>query len=213
MFYIYAYLRSKDSATAKAGTPYYIGKGKEYRARDSRHNGIRLPKDKQFIVFLETNLTEIGAFALERRYIRWYGRKDLGTGILLNRTDGGEGSTGAIRTEEQKSRISKSLKGHKVTKDSRRKISQNSIGKIVSLETRNKISKSLLGRISPNKGNILSEESKDKIRNFQKGRVRSESMKAKLRIEKDLIECPYCLLIGGKPAMMRWHFNNCKEYK
>lgn len=25
-YYVYAYVRSKDSKTAKAGTPYYIGK-------------------------------------------------------------------------------------------------------------------------------------------------------------------------------------------
>jgi hypothetical protein len=28
IYYVYAYLRSKDSPTAIAGTPYYIGKGK-----------------------------------------------------------------------------------------------------------------------------------------------------------------------------------------
>jgi hypothetical protein len=36
---------------------------------------------KSNIVILERNLSEIGAFALERRYIEWYGRKE---GNILN---------------------------------------------------------------------------------------------------------------------------------
>ena len=109
VYYVYAYLRNKDSITAKAGTPYYVGKGKNTRAFD-KHKKIPVPKNKNYIVILETNLTEIGAFALERRYIKWYGRKDLSNGILNNLTDGGEGGTGYKHTVDTKLIISTSQK-------------------------------------------------------------------------------------------------------
>ena len=102
IYYVYAYIRSKDSNTAKAGTPYYIGKGKLNRAYHNHGKYVQTPKNNSFIVFLETNLSEIGAFALERRYIKWYGRKDLGTGILVNKTDGGDGASGIISSRKNK---------------------------------------------------------------------------------------------------------------
>jgi hypothetical protein len=97
MFYVYAYLRSKDTITAKKGDPYYFGKGKKGRAW-SKHRNVTVPADKSCIVIVEKNLTLIGSLALERQMIRWYGRKDLGTGILHNKTDGGDGLTGFKRT-------------------------------------------------------------------------------------------------------------------
>jgi len=108
IYYVYAYIRSTDSDTAKAGTPYYIGKGCKNRAYVKHGSHTPVPKDLDYIVMLETNLTNVGACALERRYINWYGRKDAKTGILINRTPGGEGRdrTGekATSTEVEKRR-------------------------------------------------------------------------------------------------------------
>jgi hypothetical protein len=92
-YYVYAYLRQHD------GTPYYIGKGKDRRAWSKNHGRIMVPKDETKIIMLHENLSEQEAHEIERQLIQQHGRKDLGTGYLLNLTDGGEGASGRILQE------------------------------------------------------------------------------------------------------------------
>jgi hypothetical protein len=95
-FYVYGYLRAKDN------TLYYVGKGKDDRAFVRKGRNIKPPRDKNKIVFLRKNLTEEKAFEWEKFYIKHYGRKDIGTGILRNRTDGGEGMSNPGEETRQK---------------------------------------------------------------------------------------------------------------
>lgn len=88
-FYTYAYLRVDR-------TPYYIGKGSGKRAYKKGRGEVKPPKDKSRIIILKRNLTEEVAFKHEIYMIAVFGRKDLGTGILHNKTNGGDGSSGMI---------------------------------------------------------------------------------------------------------------------
>lgn len=102
-YYTYAYLR-------KNKTPYYIGKGRNRRAYQ-KHDYF-FPPSKDRIIFLKRNLTEEDAFKHEKYMIAVFGRIDLGTGILRNKTDGGD-SPPIFRghTEESKQKIRDSCKG------------------------------------------------------------------------------------------------------
>ena len=117
-FYTYAWLRVDR-------TPYYIGKGCGNRAYDSSRQFCP-PPDR--IIILKQNLVEAEAFKHEVYMIAVFGRKDLGTGILRNLTNGGDGSSGVVRSEKTRSAIRETLTGVRHTETRKRNISKSKIG-------------------------------------------------------------------------------------
>jgi hypothetical protein len=168
-YYTYAYLR-------KDGTPYYIGKGRGSRAYVKCGRSCKPPKDESRILILKKNLTEEEAFRHERYLIFVLGRKDCGTGVLRNLTNGGEGASGAIRSDEFKrsrSGPNSPLYGKPRSEETRNKIRKANLGKQIPREVRERMSQS-------HKGKKFSEEHKQKIANSRIGKPRSEETKKKL---------------------------------
>jgi hypothetical protein len=169
IYYVYQYVRSD-------GTPYYIGKGTGRRAW-GKHSNISIPKDKSKIVIVKDMLTEKEAHELEKSLISEYGRKDLGTGILRNLTDGGEGKSGWIAPEEFKQK-KREISNTEEAKDRARK--WGSLAKLTE-EGRNKIIESLKGNQRA-KGMTYSHsiEAKYKIGEFHRNKIVTKETKEKM---------------------------------
>ena len=171
-YYTYAYLRENR-------TPYYIGKGSGRRIYNKGKKDIKPPKNKSRIIFLKQNLTEEEAFKHEIYMIEVFGRKDLGTGILHNKTNGGDGVSGIIPwnkdmvgcfSEKTIKQMGESRKGEK----------NHNYGKIFSVETREKMSENQMGEKNNFYGKTHKLETKQKISKKIKGRTRSLETRKKI---------------------------------
>jgi len=185
-YYTYAYLRED-------GTPYYIGKGKGNRLHQN-HKRISLPPKERRLI-LKNNLSENDAFNHEVYMIFILGRKDLGTGILRNMTNGGEqppSSKGKNLTEEHKRKVSEALKGNPkkytvwnkgipMAEETKKKLSLVKTGKRHNQESIDKIREANLGRVSPTKGLFWCNDGMTEMMcnelpntNWRKGRLKKD---------------------------------------
>ena len=178
-FYVYQYLREDQ-------TPYYIGKGKDKRAYVNNRT-IKKPTDPLRIEIVKDQLTERQAFDLEIELIALHGRKDIGTGILRNLTNGGEGVSGRVDTIETiQKRVSKN-KGKTRTVEQKHRMSQAQKGRpsrIYTDEQKAEISRKIS---ETHKGIPKSEEHKQKLSEFFTGKStgpKSEETKQKMRKPK-----------------------------
>jgi hypothetical protein len=158
--------------------PFYIGIGKtkkraySKKGRNNHWKNITSKSDYEVDILFDGVSWDF-AKEKEKEFILIYGRKDIGTGVLCNMTDGGDGTLGRVfdgsiyagipRSEDTKMKISKAHKGKKLSKDHIEKIRESKVGKNnffygknLSKEHREKISKA-------KKGAKMSEESKEKM--------------------------------------------------
>lgn len=163
-FYVYAIFD-------QLGEPRYIGKGYGYRLSTHRTNSHNKRLQRLFddakgelpVVVIRDDLSEEDAFDLECRLIAVIGRKDMGRGPLFNRTDGGDGSSGSIRSRA-------AIESHRA----------KMIGRVVSEETRRRIGEAHKGRqFSPEHRQKLRRpfppEHREKLRQAKLGRKQSPS--------------------------------------
>jgi hypothetical protein len=160
-FYTYLY---RDPKTY---TPRYVGKGSALRAwkhleKSSNlrlHNMIQKRLREGFDVQPEiaTKGDEEWAFFVEEEMIAKYGRLNLGTGTLFNRTDGGEG----VRNNVGRKQSAEARKNMRAAWEKRAPMSEETKARMkeawktrkpASIESRQKMRASRLAFIAANKG-------------------------------------------------------------
>ena len=109
----------------------------------------------------------------EIEFINLYGRRDLGTGTLVNHTNGGDGVQGRIISEDERKKISNTLKGRPFKEERKRNISKGLTGITHSPE-------SIQKRVESRKGYTHSEETRNLISKIHTGMKHTEETKKKL---------------------------------
>jgi len=153
---------------------FYIGRGKTLKRAFSRadrnvhwHNIVN--KVGYFIDILYEDLSWEDSGIIEIELIKSLGRQNIGTGSLVNLTDGGEGMINFIFSNESKNKMRLSAKGNNsgsgnkgkkyppCSKETRLKISEKHKGRIHTEQSKLNMSKAHIG-------NAHTEETKQKMR-------------------------------------------------
>ena len=137
MAYVYKHSRLDTKEVFYIG----IGSSENYKraySKDSRNKFWHSIVNKcgYAVDILLTDLNWEEACDIEKYLISSIGRRDLGNGVLVNMTDGGDGVFGFKFNEESIKKMSNSQIGRKHSDDTKSKISKSQIGRVFSIESK-----------------------------------------------------------------------------
>jgi len=190
----------------EGGHAYYVGQGnydRPYRPhpyKGHRGNFCIKPTDENQIVIIKDNLTEQEAKDLEIKLIDNHGRRSLGEGYLLNRTEGGEGISGYKHTKETKIKLSEANTGKKHTKETKRKLSEANKGENNPMFG--------IGKDHPRFG----IRGKDHNRFGTKHTEETKRKMSEANKNRPFTTCIHCGISSQASGnISRWHNDNCKH--
>lgn len=158
-YYIYRHIRPDKNEV------FYIGKGRNVKTSHSQRHLEIYGRNKWWKNIVNKNngefISEIMYCAdtedeinrKEIEFIALYGRMNLGIGTLCNLTDGGDGSTGIMVSDETRKKLSDKFSGEK----------HPNFGKKLSNETCKRKSKSMIASEKNLKGKKLPDWWREKI--------------------------------------------------
>ena len=188
MAYLYRHIRLDKNI------PFYIGIGVDsnyYRANSKKSRNDHWNKIVNKTEYEVEILFEHDDYNFikekEKEFISLYGRKDTSNGMLVNKTDGGDGCLGLIHSDEAKLKMSIPNRGKIISQEQKIKVSEFHKGKFVSKETRIKISEDTRNKMisSAKRGSEkfsskLTEEDVISIRKIYENKEHSHSKLAKI---------------------------------
>lgn len=135
MAYVYSHTRLDTNevfyigigSTSNHQRAYIKANRKDYWKRIVNKYGYKVD-------IIEDNISLEEACEREKYYISLYGRKDLGKGLLVNFTNGGENNSGGKRNQEFKDNVSKRMSGFKFSLESKLKMRNSALGRRYSEE-------------------------------------------------------------------------------
>ena len=156
------------------GKTFYIGIGKgEDRAFDYSHRSDFWKRYANKYGVSTEILTKGISFdkakELEVLLISEYGRRDLGTGVLVNMTDGGEGSLGRKQSKEEKQKRANSNRGKKRSYITKKRMSESRKGMVFSDKHIENLKKSHLGLPSGNSKKVIDLNTNKIYRSLREG--------------------------------------------